>query len=335
MAGESTRKLQIGLEGTPGTPVAATVLWDGPANIIKDDTTWKQKKAHLGLLGPAPHTYKSQVAASYKMPKTEVTFEQAPYPLACGIKNVVTGVADGAGAGKIYAYPLPYTGTANTIKTATLEGGDANRAEKMEYAFVESFKISGAAGEPLMWDACVWQGRQCASVTFAVLSPTVPEEVQFEGGKLYIDASGGTIGTTQKTLTWLGFELGGPTGWIARHTGDGNLYFAQPIFIGHAAKPLTGKLIIEHDATATSLIAGVRAQSVYLLRMKFEGSTITQGTAYGKKTFIVDAAVQFNEVPDLSAQDGNDTVELPFTCKVSAADNLHAAITVVNTTASL
>ena len=46
------------------------------------------------------------MGGSLAMAATPATFEQLPHILEAGIKSVGTGAADGAGTGKIYAYPI-------------------------------------------------------------------------------------------------------------------------------------------------------------------------------------------------------------------------------------
>ena len=49
-----------------------------------------------------------------------------------GVDGIITGTADGAGTGKIYTYTFPTTAK-KVIKTYTIEGGDDQEAERMEY----------------------------------------------------------------------------------------------------------------------------------------------------------------------------------------------------------
>ena len=116
------------------------------------------------------------------------------------------------------------TTSPNTIKTYTIEGGDNQLAQESDYCFVESFKISGNAGEGVMMEA-TWRGRDVVDTTFtgALTAPTlIPgDHIVFGGSNLYIDAVGGTIGTTEITSTLLSFELDVTTGLKAKFTNLG------------------------------------------------------------------------------------------------------------------
>jgi len=194
MAGvKPLRKIQLGLEATAGTAVAATTIWRG-MGMIQDGIEPVQVEEDLGLLVPSDRSYVPYLAAEFEMDEVEATFEQLPYILSAGIEDVVTGAADGVGSGKIYPYDPPLA-AAGAVKTYTIEGGDNAGAEEMEYAFVQDFKLSGKAKEALMMSA-TWLGRQVATSSFtAALSVPPVEEILFGKGKLYIDAGTSTIGS--------------------------------------------------------------------------------------------------------------------------------------------
>lgn len=142
------RRLQFGQEATAGTPVIATAIYRG-TGVLEDAFTITHPEEHVGYLAPVDRSYIPKKEATLDLPSAPATFEQILYPLAAGIKNVVTGVADGGGgSGKIYAYPLPTT-SPNTIKTFSIEGGDNQQMEKGDYAFVEEITIDGKPGEAL------------------------------------------------------------------------------------------------------------------------------------------------------------------------------------------
>jgi hypothetical protein len=334
MGVKALRKIQLGKETTPGSAVAATTIWRGEG-VLKDEREPQAVKEDVGLFEATNRSFIPKLGATLAMDDTPATFEQLPYILAASVENVVTGTQDGTGSGYIYQYDVPTT-SANMVKTFTIEAGDDQRVDEMEYSYVESFTLKGAKGEAVMVSA-TWRGRQAqdAEFTGSLSLPTV-EEILFQKGKLYIDASGGTIGTTQKTNCFLGFSLEVPSGWKALMTGDGNLYFSTIVYVGHKEDAITGELVLEHDATAEAEITAARNESVRLVRMKFEGSNLaTPGTTYSKKTLIIDMAIQYTGVPELDDEDGNNIVTLPFRVLYSDVDGLAAQFVVVNELTSL
>lgn len=332
MAGiKALRKIQLGREVTAGTAVAATALWRGQG-AIEDQRKVNFVEEDIGIIGGADRSNTSQLLAALAMASVEATFEQLPHIFEAGIKVVGTGVADGVGTGKIYAYPFPTTAK-NTIKTYTLEMGDDQAVEEMEYGFVEAFKIEGKAGEALMVSAD-WKGRQVSvsSFTGAIAVPTV-EDILTSKGKVYIDEPGGTIGTTQVSQTVLELSLDVQTGWVPVFTMDGNLYFA---FAKITRPEITLEMTFEHDGTATAEKAKWRSDTARLLRLQFEGANLgTGGTLFQKKTFRIDLAGKWEKFGSLEDTDGNDTVKGTFRARYNATAAKFAELTVVNELATV
>ena len=109
---------------------------------------------------------------------TPATFEQVPYPLAMGIKNVTTGTSDSTGSGFVYTYPLPTT-SKNSIQSYSVEGGDDREVEFGAYTFCESMKLTGKYREAVMMSA-VLKTRAAepvkftgATVSFSTATPGV------------------------------------------------------------------------------------------------------------------------------------------------------------------
>lgn len=325
------RKCQLGRESisTPGTLVAATTIMRGPQSSIKDLRQLVRPDENVGYAAQLKRGYFPYLEAEYAMPDTEVTFEQGPYILDASIAALATGVADGT-ASKVYAYPFPTTVAAHTHGTYSLEAGNNNLSHVMEYAFVDKWGIGGASKQALKWKGVHWFGRQRTVQAFSASTtmPTVPEEVKFGLGKIYVNDTGASIGDTQKTNTWLSFDLTCDTGLQAVATGDGNLYFS---FVKPTGVKLTGKIIIEDDATATGMESDWVANTLKLVRMDFTGSaTGSTGGSYPNKLLRIDLAMNIDTVSILNSQNGNDTKEVDFTGVYSIADSLFCTITFVN-----
>jgi hypothetical protein len=332
MAGvKKLRRIQLGLETTAGTAVAATALWRG-LGTIEDQLETVFPEEDIGYLSGVDRTYIPKVLAALSMDDTPATFEQLPYLLSAGVQDTVSGSADGSGSGKIYSYVMPTT-AAQTLKTYTLEGGDNQQAEEFAYAFVESFKLSGKGGEALMMSA-EWKGRQVSPTTFTT-SPALPavEEILFSKGLLYIDTAGGTIGTTTKSNTLLGIELSVTTGIVPVFSADGELYFSFTKTIEPEAML---SITFEHETTSVAEKVAWRAGTARQIRLKWQGSALaTAGTAYTYKTLIVDLAGKWEKFDKLDEQDGNDIVTGTFRARYNSTAALFAEFLVVNELASL
>lgn len=302
--------------------------------MLQDDRETVHPPEDVGIVIGTDRAYQPALAASLSMPEHEATFEQLGYILSASIKDVVTGSADGSGSGKIYNYALPTTAL-NSIKTYSIEGGDDQEAERMEYAFVKSWSISGKAKEAVKVSA-EWGGRQVGlnAFTAALSIPTV-EEMLFQKMKLYIDGTGTHPATTQKTNTLLSWSLTCTTGWKENFTGDGNLYFSNIRFDKNAFELLL-KLTFEHNGSAAAEKVAWRAGTSRSIKLLCEGSTLgTAGTTYSKKSFIANTLGKWETFEKLDEQDGNDIVSATQRCRYNATAASAGVLILVNELSAL
>lgn len=307
-------KLQYGLESTAGDAVAATAQWRGKSTL-EDARSMVVPPEDWGNVFPAYRTYQPQLLAKLRL-SGPATFEQLPIILSCGVEALESGVQDGTGP---YAYDYDFgTTSANTPKTRTFRGGDNQRVDIVEYGFVTDFEISGKGGEAWMVSAN-WLGRQVTDGDFTgSITPAVVEECLFGKTLFYIDASGGTIGTTPKTATLLAASIKVNTGMSPRFTGDGNAaYFYNIRSVGAS---ITGSITLEHDTTGEAEVAIARAATqnaaasacVRLIRFKCQGTTISGGSTYTAKTMMIDLPIVYTAVPKIDEQNEDSVLTFPF-----------------------
>jgi hypothetical protein len=165
--------------------------------MIEDTRERTIVEEQLGVFIQAERSYDSLIAAKWSQPSAPLTYEQVCHILEAGCK---TSTPSGTGPyTRVYNYP--YSGTSvNTIKTYTIETGSATVSgdqHEMEYSFVEDFEFGGAFGEAWTMQSN-WLGRQMTqtSMTGSLTAPTVNEAL-FNHCLLYIDASCGTLGTSE------------------------------------------------------------------------------------------------------------------------------------------
>ena len=327
------RRIQLGREGTAGTAVAATTVWRG-MGLLSDDRTVTHVDEQIGIVLPTTRAYIPKLGATVALDSIEATFQQLPHLLEAGVKTA-TPADDGAGTGKIYTYDLPSTAT-NTIKTYTIEGGDNQQAQELDYGFVESFKLSGTAGEGVMMEA-TFRGRDVVNATFTG-SLTVPvllpsDHVVFGGSTLHIDAASGTIGTTAIASTLLSFDLDVTTGLRAKWTNLGKdfdfVYFDRNSFSA------TLRLVYEHNAAAVAQRALYEAATPRLVRLTFLGGALgTAGTAWSTHGLQIDAAGIYDAMT-FGDVDGNATIEAEMKISHDLTSSIGLVIRVVNELASL
>ena len=326
------RRLQYGKESTKGTKVSAAAIWGGEVKGLEDARQIVNPKEDIGYILPRLRSYTPMLFGKLAIPPTPATFEQTPVILTSGVKKLVTGVADGSGSGYIYAYPAHYDADSlNDFTTFSWESGDNQQEEELEYGYVADFTLEGKAKEAWMLSANI-EGRQVVPDTFtsALSVPAVLEEMLFGNSKLYIDDSGGTLGTTQKTLTFLAASIKWKTGLVPVFSGDGSLYFTFAKF--GPAPEIMVEVTFEHDTTGVAEKLKWRSNATRLLRIKVEGSTLaTAGTDYSKKTALLDFAGRWDKFDVLDEDENGDSI-VKGTLRVgrSDTDSLGATITVVN-----
>lgn len=168
--------------------------------------------------------------------------------------------------------------------------------------------------------------------TPSIAIPTV-EEIIFNKGKLYIDDTTGTIGATQKSNTFLSFDLDLQTGWKGQASGDGRLDFA---FAKYTKASWTLKVTFEHEGTATAEKKKWTNKTPRLVRIKVEGAALTTaGGVYTYKTLIIDVPGIWTDFTALENDDGNDTVTGTFKGGYDVTAALGGQIVVVNQLSAL
>jgi hypothetical protein len=332
MAGSrALRKLQLGQETTAGTPVAATTIWRGKG-VIKDNREVVFPEENVGILGGTSRSHIARTWSELNMPDVVATYNQIGYLCAAGIEDITTGAADGAGTDKIYQYDASTT-SQNSIQTFTIEGGDDQQAEEFDYAFVKRIRLSGQGQNAVMMSAD-WIGREATNTTFtgALTIPSV-EDIITNSGKLYIDAIGGTIGSTQISSTLLEFNLDWVTGLMEYWALDGSNEFSLHKF---TEDEIILRLIYEHNASAVAEKAIYRAGTPQLFQVLFEGSAFgTPGTTYSNHSLVLNFAGVYEDWGALDERNGNDVVEATVRARYDTTATFKAQIIAVNEDASL
>ena len=293
-------KIQIGREGTLGTAVDGTEKLRIEGAFLQDGREIVPVGENVGLLVDTDRVMTPSLAAMLSIPENNATFEQIAHILEMGVKTV-SPATDGGGSGYVYTYDLPTTAQL-TPKTYTVEGGDDQQAMVVEAVFAEEFTISGNAREALKFSASLF-GRQAANDSFtagAVLTDV--EEMLFQNCKVYINDAASGFGASLLSNYLLGFNLNVKTGYTARFTAGGNLYYA---YIKQTKPEYTLDLRVEHDTNAEAEITKGRARTARLIRILCEGTALTSAGSYTKKSFIIDLAGKYSAIPVIEDEDGS------------------------------
>ncbi len=327
------RKLQMGLEVTPGTAATATRIWRGTGGMAKDDRQTDFVEEHIGIVGGVGRTNIPKYGASFTLDPTPATFQFLPSMLTCGVKAMTSGATDTGGSGKVYTFTAPSTAL-NTISTATFESGDNQRVDATTYCFMQEFTLEGKGGEAVMVSS-KWAGQAVADDDFTTnIALAEVSHLNFGKSKLYIDASSGTVGTTQVTGAFKGASLKVNTGWIPEFCGDGSLYFATVGFSGGDTEGGKESWQLEvtflHDSTCETELTAFRNQTWRQIQWKIEGNTLGSAGTYTHETVKISMAGKWKEFSEIQDQDGNDIMVGTFKTAYLAAKTLKAEIVVVN-----
>lgn len=335
---KALRKVQFGRESTPGTAVAATVIWRGPAALLEDDREPEFVEEDVGLIGGTDRTHITHTPGKISFAETSATFEQLQHPVANMFGGPVAGVADGAGTGRIYTNPIPTTGAPATNRAWTIEGGDDTEVEQAAYAKVSKLTLSGASNKPVMvgFDAFSRAVAPLGGGFTAALSLVAVEDILFNLGKLYLDPVASAYGTTQVAKQWHGFKLTIESLWVPLTTGDGSLDFQLAHYAGHK---ISGEVTFLHDTAAlgnSGEKANWRTQTPRRMQMRFEGSSFaTAGTTYSKKTLILNLPIKWKKFGPLADNDGVDIVVGQFESRYNTTSGDAGSIIIVNDQATL
>jgi hypothetical protein len=326
------RKTQLGLENPKGTSAAATALMRQVFGTLTDGRVIQVHDENIGYLPRLDRTTTTQLGATIEMAETDLTFEQGPYPFSAGVKDVVSGAANGGTTnGYKFVYTAPTT-AAPTLKAYTIECADDIQEYEVPYCQATTINLSGAPGENVKISS-TWNGQQVVKSTSTTLAPATVEAIPFEKGKIYLDAIGGTMGASQLSGTWLGFDLTINTGVTHTHTGDGQLYFSIEEF---SIPTMTGSFTFRHNANGVAQYDDYVVEATKKLRMEWLGSALTgAGGTFANKALRIDAAIKILKATPLGDLNGQTIITLEWEALMNVSASLWYEITFCNLLAAL
>jgi len=228
-------RIQLGVESTHGTAVAATEILLGQLEWATHDKVWHKPEQDRGVLAKNYET-PFEVSNNVEMEFTGELYDRlAVLAFVNAIRGNITATQpDNINEPNHYLWTIEPTLTApntpletNGIETFTFEAGDNVQAYEYEYGYTLSIEISGAPDEPceITWSI---GARQATETTFTgALTAPATAYFPFNLAKFYIDTSYANLNTTQKTGMLKGFTWTFETMFTPLHTADGNLYFTQ------------------------------------------------------------------------------------------------------------
>jgi len=316
MAGlKAFRRIQAGLESTPGTAVAATEILYGTLTTFESGEVLYQPDEDRNSL--AKHMGDDLfVGKEAKLVWTgDLNFRHIIWALAmslCG--NITPTQPDAVNEPNAYLWTFtPALTAANTpdqtdgIDTFTIEYGDDVQAYEAEYCFATRLQISGAPNEVCKFTLDITARQQTDTTFTAGLSAQSVQRAPFNLAKFYIDDSGANIGTTQKTGLLRAFTWTLDTKFKAFYTADGNLYFSSVVEDKKAPElQLTYAWGSDADAERTKYEDRITA----FVRIALYGTEELDSGQSNPPYLYLDQAIRYRSWPTLGVQDGRSTVQV-------------------------
>lgn len=287
--------VQIGVESTPGTSVAASkrlqAIGIEPSPDVEMDEfrPMGQKYRAITTLGKEWVTANIAGRGSY----TELIY------LLSSVVGTATVTNPGAGTAYNWEF-VPESFDDDLIKTFTVEHGSSVRADKFTYGMVTelgmtfnrtAIEVSGSMMGRALTDNIAMTGAP----TSVELVPIIPTQVS-----VYMDDTFGALGSTKLTRAISAeFNLGN------RFAGVWVLDAANPSFVNHieTEPDLSLGLTLQADAQGMALLDDLRDGSTKYVRILAQGpiDSIESGQRY---TFQLDLACKAADTDGFSDEDG-------------------------------
>ena len=294
--------VQIGVETTPGTAVAASKLLQAlniePAIKIKTQT-----------FRPLGGKFTTIAAPGEDYVEAKISGDVACYNHLAYLLSSVLAYAAPVQQGTTTAYLWTFTpaqSVEDTIKTFTVEQGSSVRAGKFTYGLVTEFGLKFDREKIEVSGSMLGQAYQdgitmTASPTAIAVQPILPTALD-----VYLDSTSGGIGTTKLTRALSGeFSISDRFGplWTLNSTVDG---FAAHV---EQAPKAQLKLLVEADAVGMEPLMAMRAGDRRYIRLKAIGPLIADPYYY---TFQLDLCGVVSDVGEFSDEDGVYAIEWTF-----------------------
>lgn len=278
----AVEKLQAGLEATRGTAVAATRKVYGQGNGASWFEPTVTKEFVTESMGSYVKNYRHVVTgetAKLTIPG-HLTASDAAWWGQLFWKGGVTAVNS---ATTVYTYTFSPTVATDDLKTATFEAHSDTQDYQLPFCLGEKFEITWAEGKAVQFSSELMAQQYIPqAITGAITDRTGLNPLAGTTAKVFIDAGGGTIGTTQYNnvisgkLTWQNM-------WMPITHNQGALFYDD------AAREVRS-LALELDIhwKDTQELAALLADTERLIRVQFTGPTIPGSTGSVPETIKAD-----------------------------------------------
>lgn len=293
-------KIQLGIESTKGTLVAATRLIECDGEATEEQDFYRSAypqgvRSTAGGLGVI-----TRKGFGLKV-STDLTSSEILWPLHTGVRGSLSPV--GGGAAKTWTATPELTTGIPTIAAATIEAirsdGTTNHYYgEAGYGMTSGFEIEWAYNQvsKLSWEMFA-RARQTDTPTGSLVVYSTRKVLVTNLLFVYLDTTWAGLGGTQLTGIVRNAKLTVDTGYRPNYTMDGR---ADLDHVNHKVGKLSAKLslLLELDAVGAARFTAYRANSGQFIRLKSTGDAISGG---GNHTVQVDGAYRFTGPPAMQA----------------------------------
>lgn len=315
-------KVQIGMESTKGTLVAATRLLAGDGNFAEEQDFYRSTypAGFRATPGGAGTIMRKGFMLDFQ---SDLSAEEVLWALLTGIKGGVTGSVTDTSA-YTWTFTPELTTAIQTLDSATLElvrsdGVTNHYYGEAGYCLTSGFTMEWAFNQIAKFSMKMFgRARQTGAPTGSLVAYTTREALSSNQLWVYLDTTWAGLGGTQLTGTVRSAKLDVNTGLTPDYTLDGS---TDVDFRDHNTGELGGRLslLMELDAVGAARFTEWRANSLVYVRLKSLGSLA--GAATAKRTVQVDGCYRYvgNPVISFDGQQALVAVELEAVLDTTAS----------------
>lgn len=298
------QNIQIGVEATPGTTVAAS-------KRLRSIGIEPTVEAGIDQFRPMGQKYRALATLGKEWVSARIngrgTYTELVYMLSSAVNTAAITTPVGAILGRNWQF-LSDTFADDVPKTFTVEHGSPVRADEFSYGLVTelgmSFDRSAVNVTGTMIGHQLTDGiTMTAAPTTVALVPILPRQVS-----VYLDTTAAGIGVTKLTRAIsTEFSIG------SRFSPVWVLDAAEPAFVSHVeSEPdVTVGLKVQANSVGMGLLNQLRSGDTMFLRIEAAGGvgSVEVGTDY---TFTADFAVKIADTGGFSDEEGVQAFEWNF-----------------------
>lgn len=295
-----TQGVQVGVESTPGTNVAANkqLVSIGISSAVQMEP---QRYRPMGS------KFATIVVPGKEWQEADIdgvgSYSELLWILSSVLKDPGSPATVDTSAKKWTFSPA--NAAEDTVKTLSVEQGGTVRAHKFSYGLVTDLELTFNRDECTVGGTMI--GQKISDGITLTSTPTTPPNVPIIPNEVdvYLDATSGAIGGTKLVRV-----LEATINIGSRFNPVWVLNSANASYVAHVEVEPTAEitLLMEADAEGMGFLTQMRAGSTKFLRIKGTSATLA-GATTEKYSLTWDAAVKVKEVGDFSDEDGVYAIE--------------------------